>query len=73
MDSLNSVIAMAKDWTDPSVVRDAPERVPHVIHQLIDHCERLSSALKEVRQYLAESPYATDSGDLLEKVEKALL
>lgn len=35
------LIEMAKDWTDPSVVRDAPERVPHVIAQLIEAIEEL--------------------------------
>lgn len=37
------LIAMAKDWTDVAVVRDAPERVPHVIEQLIAEIERLAA------------------------------
>lgn len=35
------LLAMARDWTNPVVVRDAPERVPHVIEQLIAAIERL--------------------------------
>lgn len=34
------LLAMARDWLDPAVVRDAPERVPHVIAQLIAEIEK---------------------------------
>lgn len=34
------LIEMAKDWTDPAVVRDAPDRVPVVIEQLIAEISR---------------------------------
>lgn len=39
------VIAMAKDWTDPVVVRDAPERVPFVIEQLIYQLEQAQAIM----------------------------
>jgi hypothetical protein len=47
--SLDLLIAMAKDWTDSAVVRDAPERVPHVIAQLIEAIEGLRALPAEDR------------------------
>jgi hypothetical protein len=38
------LLQMARDWTDPVVVRDAPERVSHVIEQLIEAIESLTRA-----------------------------
>jgi hypothetical protein len=46
-DPLDLVLTMARDWTDPAVVRDAPDRVPPVIHQLIEWCEALSEQIEE--------------------------
>ena len=62
MDPLDVVLAMAKDWTDPVVVRDAPSRVPHVIEQLIEHCEALRDALVKVR---AHTSYTRPDPDVL--------
>lgn len=48
-DPLALVIAMAKDWTDPVVVRDAPDRVPHVIERLIEAIDALTRDLQAER------------------------
>lgn len=69
MDPLHLVVAMARDWTDPAVVRDAPARVPHVIEQLLDHIEALSAERDKLRYALIKvrghTSYANPTMDLL--------
>jgi hypothetical protein len=37
------LMAMARDWTDPAVVRDAPARAADVVSQLIADIELLTN------------------------------
>jgi hypothetical protein len=50
-DPLPLLIAMARDWTNPAVVRDAPERAANVIEQLIEAlaAPRMDETLDEYR------------------------
>jgi hypothetical protein len=40
-----ALLAMAKDWTDPVVARDAPERAADVVAQLIADITRLAEKM----------------------------
>lgn len=51
-----ALIAMARDWMDPVVVRDAPERVPFVIEQLIAALLASASPAPEGWRDIASAP-----------------
>lgn len=78
LDPLHLTLAMARDWTAERVVRDAPERVPLVIQQLIAWCEKIDAervalrtagllAHHEMRHTPAPRNSFTDALDALDK------